>query len=243
MAGPWLCILGGIYAERVIVQLLTEYIWLAEVTDNRLIFRSRLFGALKLAIASLGDYYRFISSTPNEGFPFERFPFIREYRLPDQSTQSFTYKEKVGKKLVYKATLDQSHRAVIVKFVSRYNAEAHRLLASHNVAPGIHYAVTKDSTAQMFGEHYVVVVDFWDGSTPSIPLSNELVGQVSKAITLLHSNKLVFGDLRAPNIVVKGQQAVLVDFDWCDKAGEGLYPPGMNQEIICRAGENNVGGA
>ena len=32
--------------------------------------------------------------------------------------------------------------------------------------------------------------------------------------------------------MVKGQQAVLVDFDWCDKAGKGRYPPGINQEII-----------
>ena len=34
-----------------------------------------------------------------------------------------------------------------------------------------------------------------------------------------------------PNILIKGETAVLIDFDWCGKAGEGQYPEGINQEI------------
>ena len=44
---------------------------------------------------------------------------------------------------------------------------------------------------------------------------------------------------------------MLIDFDWCDKAGEGRYPMGINQQADwpkgvgpgSRAGENSVKGA
>jgi hypothetical protein len=28
IAGPWLCVLGGIYLEKAVIQRLTEYVWL-----------------------------------------------------------------------------------------------------------------------------------------------------------------------------------------------------------------------
>ncbi|KAI0244944.1 hypothetical protein BJV78DRAFT_1098897, partial [Lactifluus subvellereus] len=48
--------------------------------------------------------------------------------------------------------------------------------------------------------------------------------RVKQAIRLLHSRKLVFGDLRLPNILVKDESVMFVDFDWCGKAGEARYP-------------------
>ena len=59
----------------------------------------------------------------------------------------------------------------------------------------------------MYGGYHMIVMDFWDGSNPSA-LSDELVGRVSEAIQLLHSDNFVFGDHRLPNILVKGQEAV-----------------------------------
>ena len=87
-------------------------------------------------------------------------------------------------------------------------------------APHIHYVSTEDSAAPMYG---MIVMDFYDGTTPSAPLSHQLGDQVSEAIGLLHTNDLVFGDLRLPNIVVGvgGQQVMLVDFDWCGKGKAG----------------------
>ena len=44
------------------------------------------------------------------------------------------------------------------------------------------------------------------------------------AITALHADGYVFGDLREPNVLLVGDKVVLVDFDWCGKEGEVRYP-------------------
>ena len=170
------------------------------------------------ALESTTILSKMVSTSLN--FHLRGFPFIKEYPLPNQSAQSFTYEERVGVtckgrvgvgvgKLVYKAELDQSHRSVIVKFVSRYNAAAQRLLAEQGLAPHIHYASIEDSTAPMYGGYHMVVMDFWDGNNPS-ELSGELMGRVSEAIQLLHSNNFVFRDLRLPNILVKVKKQCLL---------------------------------
>ena len=113
------------------------------------------------------------------------------------------------------------HHRLVVKFVSRYNALAHRLLAWHGLAPQIYYASTEDTAAPTYGGLYMVVMEFFDGETPTGTLSDGLYRHVLDALELLHSHDLVFEDLRAPNILIKGETAVLIDFDWCGKAGEG----------------------
>lgn len=39
-----------------------------------------------------------------------------------------------------------------------------------------------------------------------------------------------FGDHRSPNVLTKGDAALLVDFDWCDEAEKGKYPAMMNMD-------------
>ena len=48
-------------------------------------------------------------------------------------------------------------------------------------------------------------------------------GDIRRAMDLLHEKNLVFGDLRPPNILIKGDTALLVDFDWCGEEGKGKY--------------------
>lgn len=58
----------------------------------------------------------------------------------------------------------------------------------------------------------------WDG----------IFNKVEQAVTVLHENDFVFGDLRLPNIMVSEKQVHLIDFDWCANSGEGRYPVGLN---------------
>ncbi|KAI0293186.1 hypothetical protein B0F90DRAFT_1643379, partial [Multifurca ochricompacta] len=51
---------------------------------------------------------------------------------------------------------------------------------------------------------------------------------VKKAIDLLHGHGFVFGDFRTPNILINGENVMLIDFDWCGKAGESQYPVTIN---------------
>ena len=45
-----------------------------------------------------------------------------------------------------------------------------------------------------------------------------------EAIKMLHDAGLVFGDLRAPNIMFSGDDVFIIDFDWAGKVGEMRYP-------------------
>src|SRR5688572_17282077 len=56
-----------------------------------------------------------------------------------------------------------------------------------------------------------------------------VLGDVEKAVALLHANGWVFGDLRDANVVVSGGRGFLVDFDWAGKEGEDRYPAALNE--------------
>jgi hypothetical protein len=227
-----LYVLGGVYLQRAVVQRLTDYVWLGgDVFDaNRLLFTARLFSALKSAISTLRTYYRslyFSNAVVHNEMP-DPFPFIQE-----NESKKFTYLSRLvpeyWNKLLYKAQLDD--RLVVVKFLSTYYTQAHRLLAERRPAPLLHYAGTEDAVGLTYGGRYMVVMDFVDVKPPVDSFAERQLKGVKEAIELLHSHDLVFGDLRAPNILVKDDSVMFVDFDWCGKAEEARYPATLNSDI------------
>ena len=62
---------------------------------------------------------------------------------------------------------------------------------------------------------------------------------VERAIALLHSGDLVFGDLRTPNIMVvpggsgldDGPRGMLVDFDWVGTHDSDRYPASLDDGL------------
>lgn len=90
----------------------------------------------------------------------------------------------------------------------------------------------------------------WSESSHS-PLSRNLISsQLQQAVTLLHSNNLVHGDLRDVNVLIEqdGQETAqsrlfLIDFDWCGVGGVHRYPHFMNHVQIVwpqGAGDNQI---
>ena len=73
----------------------------------------------------------------------------------------------------------------------------------------------------------MVVMDFGDGTSPDA-LTRAQFAEVKTAVMLLHSMNLVFGDLRLPNILLKDGKVMIIDFDWCGKAGDARYPAELN---------------
>lgn len=216
IARPWLCVLGGVYLQRAVVQPLTDYVGLGGDAFNadRLGFSSRLFTALKSAIATLRIYYR--SSDLSKTDVHNEIPdpslFIQEYK-----SKKFTYLSRLTPEYSYKLAKLDNH-LVIVKFVSTYHAPARRLLAEHGLAPLLLYAGTEHARGLTYGGRYMVVMDFVDGEPPVDSLSKGQLAQVKQTIDLLHSHNLVFGDLRASSILVKDESVMFVEFDWCGKA-------------------------
>ena len=73
-------------------------------------------------------------------------------------------------------------------------------------------------------------MDYIDLKPPLGRLTEQQCKCVQDAIGILHSNQLVFGDLRRLNILVGNDTAMLVDFDWCGKSGKARYPPEINRD-------------
>lgn len=222
-----MCVLGGVYLEKAIVQRLTDYIWLGgdAFDHDQLVSASRLFAAINTSISTLRTYYHSLQSSYLQVDPF---PFVREF-----GEQKFKYLSRLipdsPSKLLYRARLDDSGKPLVVKFVSRYNAEAHRLLAKNQLAPSLHYAGTEDPDAPLYGGRHLVVMDFVDGALPDVLTQAQYV-EVKKAVTLLHSKNLVFGDLRPPNILIRDGGVMIIDFDWCGEAGNACYPAELNPD-------------
>lgn len=115
---------------------------------------------------------------------------------------------------MYIATLGTS-QDVVVKFTTRYNEKAHRLLADNKLAPKLHFC------GRVIGDLYMVVMDRVDGKSiwqlqvEGTPIPAVVLEKVEEAVDRLHENHIVFGDLRDPNILYVDEHSVmLVDFDW-----------------------------
>ncbi len=130
------------------------------------------------------------------------------------------------------AAEDSEGAPLLIKFTSRYNEAAHRLLALEGYAPSLRHC----SETVAGSVYFMVVMDQIDGENMfGSPFTTDDLLRVRKAKDLLHQHNIVFGDLRANNIVkpADGSGVMLVDFDWCAVAGEGTYPLTINSDSSC----------
>ncbi|OSD04953.1 hypothetical protein PYCCODRAFT_1465420 [Trametes coccinea BRFM310] len=219
---------------------------------------ARLIRALKQAVATLNDYWHSLTTNINSEPSSDKIsahyvgPHLTQVsdngidislvytgrlcaNIPAQSM--FTARTRIS------STAPQSPNApsdpeqepretdVVVKFTKTYSPEGHRLLADRAdgpFAPKLFFAGWVKSV-----DMYVVVMEHIRDAEPADePLSAEHAAGVRTAVELLHAEGLVFGDLRAPNVLlrVSGGGPLLVDFDWCGPEGEVCYPLGVNMD-------------
>ena len=252
IAGPWLSIHGAVLVEDVIVQQLTNYIWIGGYPDDaeQLNFVARVLAALGKGITELEQFYAALNCCID---PQRFFPFIQEYPAGDRVVK-FVYKSYLKRtedscsKPIFLAETETSESAavkekIVVKFVRRYNAKAHRLLADINLAPKLLYCSADDPNAPDLRDLIMVVMEWVEGKTAQDLFALQvlpkcILKQVKQAIEVLHENNIVFGDLRKPNIMLipsLGSEQVtvkLVDFDWCGVHGEECYPKTLNDVEI-----------
>ena len=130
---------------------------------------------------------------------------------------------------------------VVVKFTARYNPEAHRLLAAGGLAPILHACVP------VCGGLFMVVMDRVPGEMAVEAVARgellpyDIYKDIRDAIALLHSNDLVFGDLRIQNIMVipgvsgsdsdARARGMLIDIDWVGTHGVGRYPASLDNGL------------
>ena len=170
------------------------------------------------------------------------FPHVLSYRKTDRVVP-IKYIAQLGpdnkSKAVFKGE-NSDGQLIVVKFTDRYNANGHRLLAEHGLAPQLLYISSENMDAGHFGYRVMVVMEFLAGQTAEDyqlvsskrgSIWSDVSNDVKMAIETLHKADLVFGDLRTPNIIIVNGHAKLVDFDWCGREGQDRYPRDLNAGI------------
>jgi len=119
--------------------------------------------------------------------------------LPNMDQIKFSYSSHLAPKnkykLLYLAALnDMPDSPIIVKFVQQYNVDAHCLLAAQGLALKLHYSSTGDNVH--YGKQFMIVIDYINLKPPLGHLTEQQCKHVKDVIDIVHSNQLVFGDLR-----------------------------------------------
>ena len=55
--------------------------------------------------------------------------------------------------------------------------------------------------------------------------------KIEQALKALHDRQLVFGDLRAPNVMISGTKVHLIKFDWAREVNEACYPLHLSTNV------------
>lgn len=223
------------------VQRLTDFIWIGNDTifNEPSIYRiARILHAFGQSARSLAVYYQSLKIQPHpirERF----FPFINTYRSePDNSIVKFKAIKHLEPRPIcitfLALTEAPTSKLIVVKFVHRYNEEAHRLLADRDMAPKLLYCgevgSIRASDAHRPGHLHMVVMDYVDGLRADIAhrhklLPQSFLKQVQAILAHLHDHDYVFGDLRSPNIMVtKNDKVMFIDFDLVGKDRKSRYP-------------------
>jgi len=248
-AGPWFAVLGFAFTEHVIVQRLTDFIWvgidsaLSRSHVNRV---ARIFHALKTSLVKLTTYYKtHVMESPRPA-PTRYFPSITTYGKDPHQRVRFKYLgylESGSDCVTFHAqTCTEPVQNIVVKFVERYSERAHRTLEKDGRAPRLlyHGSLRSDSEQPSYESLSMVVMEYIDGGTLALAkpkMSKDVMktvkAELNRALTLLHDNELVFGDLRPPNVMItKEKKVMLIDFDWAGVAGQVRYPHLLSPAVM-----------
>jgi hypothetical protein len=209
--GPYLCIQGAVFLDKVIYQAFTEYMWLGgnPYLDKNMMRIARIFSAAAKAVRKLHAYYDYLelSDTP---VPSRLFP-QPTFRPEDQPDFQLTFIEKLcfeskvprllfSAEIIEKGEANHVSKKVIVKFAEEYGEEAHRLLAEHGLAPRLHFC------KRTLCDLWMIVMDRVDGQDAYTLFPGEppdyVKEDVDRAIELLHQHGFVHGEICMSNILV-----------------------------------------
>ncbi|KAG6836353.1 hypothetical protein H0H93_008853, partial [Arthromyces matolae] len=241
--GSWICIMGGVFTDRPIVQRLTDLKWAALSSteeDQRVEDLARIFVALRTCVAELRQYYLDLRRAdippllPNRSHP-RFFPYPRFYKDENGRSIEFNYQRPLEDSrpcvtfLAETVNELQPSEKIVVKFVSRYGHAVHRYLASRDLAPRLrYYGPLLHTRAPGMCSNQMVVMDYLE-SKPQAPADAK--DQIAKILIELHSAGYVFGDLRLPNLLFREDKVQLIDFNWCGQYDIGEEPVGIPQQF------------
>jgi serine/threonine protein kinase len=174
------------------------------------------------------------------------FPYPTSFTsLDDHSTIVFQYREHLdedggkSKRLIFFGTIDDGDTEVpiCIKFVQGYSPDAHIHCAQAGVSPRLR------GFEQLPGGWYMAVMDrlvAYD-VLADLPIGEHIPRSVFDSIgehlRTLHERKLVHGDIRDTNILLRRDDRtryMIIDFDWAGVEDVVRYPAYVNYRDIER---------
>ncbi|CAJ0845188.1 12685_t:CDS:2 [Entrophospora sp. SA101] len=240
--GPMFCFAGSAIPKEVHMDQLTLPIPLSYNPYEKDIelAAARTFGAFKKAVHCLKSYYENeLQYSINQIIRNPKYPY-KFYYGNDDTRVEFNYKSQLERKLVFLATTT-TNRDIRVKFVKRYSKEAHLLCANMGYAPKLH------ACESLAGGWIMIVTDYVDKNTycsyvfknSNFPPLEEIKSKTYEIVSYLHENKIVHGDLRRGNLLVRidgknDASILLANFDSAGEEGSIKYPFDINIKTIQR---------
>ena len=233
--------------EKPTVSWLTPVVPLYSSNNQDTSYLCRLFKSLKKGFADLIAYY---SSIPSSSRKMTKpLPFINEMDTPNGKVL-WDYRYAItlkSTKIMFKAYLRNNKEPVIVKFVQSYSHSAHSCMATARFAPVI-YGIVKITKSW----HLVIMEDLPASEWKSIKKGSKPTAEhktnLQRAISHLHNNGFVHGDLRPNNILFnETDKSVMVkwiynnsynfeilDWDWAGHLDNDKprYPVDINMKGI-----------
>ncbi|KAI0286822.1 hypothetical protein BGY98DRAFT_929912 [Russula aff. rugulosa BPL654] len=178
--------------------LYSERLQLGFYAEKNLLRLTRAFAATRRVINDLRAFYNAAPNSDSDSMPIFS---PRLYRSDDDIV--LAEDEITRQSGIYLATMARTRSANEDTVMSSADphADAHRRLAAKGFAPVLHACVP------VCGGLFMVVMDrvhgelAWD-LVRRRPIPYDVYKDIHDAIMMLHSDNLVFGDLRTPNIMV-----------------------------------------
>lgn len=240
--------LGAVFTDKVVVQRLTDFIWVGtdSTLNERHFYRvAHILYSLGRSIHRLHDYYLGLKLDRIEITELHPryFPSIRAYRDDSGVIVNFVYIEPLERDATcvtfLAKTVEAPSKSIVVKFVERYGVAAHKLLEKTDAAPRLLYygKVGVSDGDPTYGHLNMVVMEYLDGMTANQAkklrqLPPTFLEEVQTILNQLHENGLVFGDLRDVNVMItKNNKVKFIDFDWAGEEGVSRYPLLLSRQI------------
>lgn len=168
------------------------------------------------------------------------FPSVLRCRCEsDSESVSWAFVAHIARG-VYVGLRSDSSSTVIVKFAATYSRECHEALATAGLAP---QCLGVDRTT--WAPWIVVVMEHcWEHKTLEKELRSRSVapdtasavaGKLRAALTVLKREGLAVGDLRPPNVLIRGAGAAvdvkMIDFDWGGRCGDARFSSYLNPGV------------
>ena len=257
-----MAVLGGLFTTKIIVQRLTDYVWLGGgriIDDQSVIKVARIFAGLRVALKALANYYRLLPTAPytqscggaQSNLAQRIFPLANSC-VVNKEKITWKYeailKNRDHSSNTFLAISTEKQQKLVIKFVERYGESAHRKLDGLDYAPGLFYCGDIWSGDAVLSRgcspRKMVVMEYIEGKTldemytSGQPIPEAVHAAVETIVMILHEDGLVHGDIRRPNIMIKDgtggmeTRVQLLDFDWSGAEKEVRYPLNLSKMVF-----------